>query len=118
MTLPQFWAMIFGKQIVWDERARGRDKLAQRWVQRLRFSDTHLGLANLAQLLINALTREVESAPISMSGKATNQDLAPWSNDKFQIADHAEVMGSRAAVGCTRLFGVLMIRIDHRPFSR
>jgi hypothetical protein len=55
MTLPQFWAMIFGKQIVWDERARGRDKLAQRWVQRLRFSDTHLGLANLAQLLINAL---------------------------------------------------------------
>ena len=54
MTLPQFWAMIFGKQIVWDERARGRDKLAQRWVQRLRFSDTHLGLANLAQLLINA----------------------------------------------------------------
>jgi hypothetical protein len=52
MTLPQFWAMIFGKQIVWDERARGRDKLAQRWVQRLRFSDTHLGLANLAQLLI------------------------------------------------------------------
>jgi hypothetical protein len=76
MTLPQFWAMIFGKQIVWDERARGRDKLAQRWVQRLRFSDTHLGLANLAQLLINALTREVESAPISMSGKATYQDLA------------------------------------------
>ena len=56
MTLPQFWAMIFGKQIVWDERARGRDKLAQRWVQRLRFSDTHLGLANLAQLLINAET--------------------------------------------------------------
>ena len=51
MTLPQFWAMIFGKQIVWDERAGGRDKLAQRWVQRLRFSDTHLGLANLAQLL-------------------------------------------------------------------
>ena len=51
MTLPQFWAMIFGKQIVWDERARGRDKLAQRWVQRLRFSDAHLGLANLAQLL-------------------------------------------------------------------
>ena len=55
MTLPQFWAMIFGKQIVWDERARGRDKLAQRWVQRLRFSDTHLGLANLAQLLIDGL---------------------------------------------------------------
>jgi len=23
MTLPQFWAMIFGKQIVWDERAGG-----------------------------------------------------------------------------------------------
>jgi hypothetical protein len=60
MTLPQFWAMIFGKQIVWDERARGRDKLAQRWVQRLRFSDTHLGLANLAQLLIDAVTGEVE----------------------------------------------------------
>lgn len=55
MTLPQFWAMIFGKQIVWDERARGRDKLAQRWVQRLRFSDTHLGLANLGQLLITPL---------------------------------------------------------------
>jgi hypothetical protein len=54
MTLPQFWAMIFGKQIVWDERARGRDKLAQGWVQRLRFSDIHLGLANLAQLLIDA----------------------------------------------------------------
>jgi hypothetical protein len=59
MTLPQFWAMIFGKQIVWDERARGRDKLAQRWVQRLRFSDTHLGLANLAHL-IDAVTRELE----------------------------------------------------------
>jgi len=52
MTLPQFWTMIFGRQIVWDEQARGRDKLAQRWVQRLRFSDTHLGLANLAQLLL------------------------------------------------------------------
>ena len=51
MTLSQFWTMIFGKQIVWDERARGRDKLVRRWVQRLRFSDTHLGLANLAQLL-------------------------------------------------------------------
>jgi hypothetical protein len=61
MTLPQFWTMIFGKQIVWDERARGRDKLAQRWVQRLRFSDTHLGLANLAQLLIDAAIAEVES---------------------------------------------------------
>jgi hypothetical protein len=60
MTLPQFWAMIFGKQIVWDERARGRDKLAQRWVQRLRFSDTHLGLANLAQLLIDAITVQVK----------------------------------------------------------
>jgi hypothetical protein len=59
MTLPQFWAMIFGKQIVWDERARGRDKLAQGWVQRLRFSDTHLGLANLAQLL-NAVTGKVD----------------------------------------------------------
>jgi hypothetical protein len=59
MTLPQFWTMTFGKQIVWDERARGRDKLAQRWVQRLRFSDTHLGLANLAQLLIDAVTGEV-----------------------------------------------------------
>jgi hypothetical protein len=46
MTLPEFWTMISGKQIIWDERARGRDKLAQRWVQRLRFSDTHLGRAN------------------------------------------------------------------------
>jgi len=61
MTLPQSWTMVFGKQIVWDERARGRDKLAQRWVQRLRFSDTHLGLANLAQLLINAQTVHVDS---------------------------------------------------------
>ena len=65
MTLPQFWAMIFGTQIVWDERARGRDKLAQRWVQRLRFSDTHLGLANLAQLLINAVTGKVDFKTIS-----------------------------------------------------
>jgi len=55
MMLPQFWGMMFGKQIVWDERARGRDKLAQRWVQRLRFSDTYLGLAKLAQLLIDAV---------------------------------------------------------------
>jgi hypothetical protein len=68
MTLPQFWTMIFGKQIVWDERARGRDKLAQRWVQRLRFSDTHLGLANLVQLLINAVTGEVKSAQSQLSG--------------------------------------------------
>jgi hypothetical protein len=76
MTLPQFWAMIFGKQIVWDERARGSDKLAQRWVQRLRFSDTYLGLANLAQLLINALTGEVKLAPIPLSGKATYRSRA------------------------------------------
>jgi hypothetical protein len=60
MTLPQFWAMIFGKQIVWDERARGRDKLAQRWVRRIRFSGTHLGLANLAQLMINAVTVQMK----------------------------------------------------------
>jgi len=55
MTLPQFWTMISGKHIIWDEWARGRDKLAQRWVQRLRFSDTYLGLAKLAQLLIDAV---------------------------------------------------------------
>lgn len=41
MTLARFWTMISGKQIVWDERARGRDKLAQKWV--------------------NAVTGEVES---------------------------------------------------------
>jgi hypothetical protein len=70
------------------------------------------------KVLINAETGQVPISEIHFSGKATNQDLAPWSNDKFQIADHAEVMGSRAAVGCTRLFGVLMIRIDQRPFSR
>jgi hypothetical protein len=75
MTLQQFWVMIFGKQIVWDERARGRDKLAQRWVQRLRFSDTHLGLANLAQLLINALTVQVKSVQNHLSGLPTNQDF-------------------------------------------
>ena len=73
MTLPKFWTIIFEKQIVWDEWARGRDKLAQRWVQRLRFSDTHLGLANLAQLLINAVTVQVKWARPSMSGNPTYQ---------------------------------------------
>jgi len=76
MTLPQFWPMIFGKQIVWDERAWGRDKLAQRWVQRLRFSDTHLGLANLAQLLINAVTGKVQSWYFKCPFNPTNQELA------------------------------------------
>ena len=41
-----------------------------------------------AKLSPNALTGEVKSGRFSMSGKATNQDLAPWSNDKFRVADH------------------------------
>jgi len=80
MTLPKFWTIIFEKQIVWDEWARGRDKLAQRWVQRLRFSDAHPGLANLAQLLINAVTVQVKWARPSMSGNPTYQDSGGQKN--------------------------------------
>jgi hypothetical protein len=91
MTLPQFWAMIFGKQIVWDERARGRDKLAQRWVQRLRFSDTHLGLANLAQLLIDAVTVQVKFYFTSPVRRLTRWELTPF----FDFFTHNEACPCR-----------------------
>jgi hypothetical protein len=81
MTLAQFWTMIFGKQIVWDERARGRDKLAQRWVQRLRFSDTHLGLANLAQLPSDKLPERFLIVPDYFTGYRIYQALTHCSPD-------------------------------------
>jgi hypothetical protein len=82
MTLPQFWTMIFGKR----ERARGRDKLAQRWVQRLRFSDTHLGLANLAQLLISRETGNLGTGT-HMDGLRVNQASGAYADQESSVVE-------------------------------